>query len=155
MPLFEISVVIFLVLVNGVLAMAELAVVSARPARLRSMAERGSSGARAALSLAADPGLTIIAYTAPEHTPAHDALQQEAEQLAQTAVREAMGSDADTVECVVEEAPPVQALTTAARDADLLVVGSRGLGGFTGLLLGSVSTQCAQHAPCPVVIIRP
>ena len=86
---------------------------------------------------------------------AHDALQQEAEQLAQTAVREAMGSDADTVECVVEEAPPVQALTTAARDADLLVVGSRGLGGFTGLLLGSVSTQCAQHAPCPVVIIRP
>jgi nucleotide-binding universal stress UspA family protein len=37
--------------------------------------------------------------------------------------------------------------------ADLLVVGSRGYGGFRGLLLGSVSQQCAQHAPCPVVII--
>lgn len=56
MPLFEIAVVILLVLINGVLAMAELAVVSARPARLRAMAENGSSGARIALALAADPG---------------------------------------------------------------------------------------------------
>lgn len=86
---------------------------------------------------------------------AHDALQQDAEQSAHTAVRKALGADADTVERVVTEGPPVQALTAAARDADLLVVGSRGRGGFTGLLLGSVSTQCAQHAPCPVVIIRP
>ncbi|BDB42140.1 universal stress protein [Mycobacterium kiyosense] len=85
---------------------------------------------------------------------AHGALQQEAEQLSQTAVRAALGADADAVERVVEEASPVRALTAAARDADLLVVGSRGRGGFTGLLLGSVSTQCAQHAPCPVVIIR-
>ncbi len=45
-------------------------------------------------------------------------------------------------------------LTDAAADAELLVVGSRGLGGFEGLLLGSVSYQCAQRAPCPVVIVR-
>ncbi|MBS9476781.1 hemolysin family protein [Ancylobacter radicis] len=56
MPVFEIAVVVLLVLINGVLAMAELSVVSARPARLRSMADNGSSGARIALSLAADPG---------------------------------------------------------------------------------------------------
>ncbi len=56
MPLFEIAVVVLLVLINGVLAMAELSVVSSRPARLRSRAEQGSAGARAALSLAADPG---------------------------------------------------------------------------------------------------
>ncbi len=56
MPLFEIAVVVLLVLINGVLAMAELSVVSARPARLRAMADNGSRGARIALALAADPG---------------------------------------------------------------------------------------------------
>jgi nucleotide-binding universal stress UspA family protein len=44
-------------------------------------------------------------------------------------------------------------LLEEAADADLLVVGSRGLGGFRGLLLGSVSQQCAHHAPCPLVIV--
>ena len=48
---------------------------------------------------------------------------------------------------------PAEALLRVAAGADLLVVGSRGRGGFTGLLLGSVSQQCAHHAPCPLVII--
>jgi nucleotide-binding universal stress UspA family protein len=47
------------------------------------------------------------------------------------------------------------AVLRAARDADLVVVGSRGLGGFKGLLLGSVSTPVAHHAPCPVVVVPP
>lgn len=44
-------------------------------------------------------------------------------------------------------------LLASAEEADLLVVGSRGHGGFVGLLLGSVSNQIASHAPCPVVIV--
>ena len=45
-------------------------------------------------------------------------------------------------------------LIEAARNADMLVLGSRGRGGFAGLKLGSVSQECVQHAVCPVVIIK-
>ena len=48
---------------------------------------------------------------------------------------------------------PAEALLAAAADADLLVVGSRGAGGYKRLLMGSVSTQVTHHAPCPVVVI--
>jgi nucleotide-binding universal stress UspA family protein len=64
-------------------------------------------------------------------------------------VREA-GVDADAS---VVEGQAADALIDAAAQADLLVVGSRGHGGFVGLLLGSVSGQCAHHAPCPLVIV--
>jgi nucleotide-binding universal stress UspA family protein len=48
---------------------------------------------------------------------------------------------------------PAEALLEAAADADMLVVGSRGAGGFRRLLMGSVSTQVTHHAHCPVVVI--
>jgi nucleotide-binding universal stress UspA family protein len=48
---------------------------------------------------------------------------------------------------------PSEALLDAAADADMIVVGSRGAGGFKRLLMGSVSTQVSQHAHCPVVVI--
>ncbi|HSP74528.1 MAG TPA: universal stress protein [Gaiellaceae bacterium] len=57
------------------------------------------------------------------------------------------------VERIVREGQPAEVLVEAAEDAELLVVGSRGLGGFRGLLLGSVGQQCAHHARCPVVIV--
>ena len=54
----------------------------------------------------------------------------------------------------IESSRPAQTLVEHSKEADLLVVGSRGRGGFKSLMLGSVSQQCAQHAECPVVIIR-
>ncbi|MEU9044915.1 MULTISPECIES: universal stress protein [unclassified Kitasatospora] len=49
---------------------------------------------------------------------------------------------------------PSDVLLDASKGAEVLVVGSHGRGGFTRALLGSVSTRCAQHAACPVVIVR-
>lgn len=57
------------------------------------------------------------------------------------------------VERIVAHGRAAPTLIDAAKGADLLVVGSRGLGGFMGLLLGSVSHQVASHSPCPLVIV--
>ena len=57
------------------------------------------------------------------------------------------------VQTVVDYGNAARVLLDQARDADLLVVGARGYGGFKGLLMGSVSQQCATHAVCPTVIV--
>jgi nucleotide-binding universal stress UspA family protein len=59
----------------------------------------------------------------------------------------------DPVRRVIKPGTGAQVLVEQAADADLVVVGSRGLGGFKGLLLGSVSQQVAHHAACPVVVL--
>lgn len=58
------------------------------------------------------------------------------------------------VEQRVLEGHPAEILLSQAEGADLLVVGSRGHGGFAGALLGSVSNSCVHHATCPVVVIH-
>lgn len=75
------------------------------------------------------------------------------------ALDEAISQTADPASSVkvsasVQEGNTAEVLLEAAEGADLLVVGSRGHGGFTGALLGSVSQHCAHHAPCPLVIVR-
>jgi nucleotide-binding universal stress UspA family protein len=99
-----------------------------------------------------------LVYGGPGFAPQLDsavdeAFKEVAEESAMTAARTAREVDVD-VEMDVEHGQAVEKLLEAAADAEMLVVGSRGHGGFAGLMLGSVSSQCAHHAPCPLVIVR-
>jgi nucleotide-binding universal stress UspA family protein len=83
------------------------------------------------------------------------ALAAEARALAEDTVREVLGPQPDVpIVTEVHQGHPAVVLVDAARGADLLGVGSRGHGAFTGMLLGSVSEYCVTHADCPVVVFR-
>lgn len=89
-----------------------------------------------------------------------EAAQERAQELAGELV-EQLVHDLGPVEGVtvtpvaITDRRAAAALVARSENADMLVVGSRGRGGFSGLLLGSVSQQCAAHAHCPVTIISP
>jgi nucleotide-binding universal stress UspA family protein len=90
----------------------------------------------------------------PEIADIHE-LREAAAAALDATLREALPDfDEVTIEQRVVEGTPGAVLVDESHDADLLVVGSRGRGGFAQLLLGSVSQQCAHHAACPVVIVR-
>ncbi|TVR29763.1 MAG: universal stress protein [Nitriliruptor sp.] len=65
-----------------------------------------------------------------------------------------VGEDVRVIK-TVQAGGAASVLTQVAEGADLLVVGARGLGGFRGLLMGSVSQQSVTHSPCPVVVLTP
>jgi nucleotide-binding universal stress UspA family protein len=82
-------------------------------------------------------------------------LRGAAEAALEEMLRESIGgTDGVAIERRVVEGRPAPVLVDESTGADLLVVGSRGHGGFTGLLLGSVSQQCVHHAACPVVVVH-
>jgi nucleotide-binding universal stress UspA family protein len=78
-----------------------------------------------------------------------------AERALNDSIEAALGpSPGLAIERLLVEDAPGEGLVTAARDADLLVVGTHGRGRIAQALLGSVSQHAAQHATCPVVIVR-
>ena len=89
--------------------------------------------------------------------PADDPDQEKARQAAEAAAAKAVGAAGEpkpasvTVRAV--SGIPAQELIKASEDAELVVVGSRGGGGFATLMLGSTSTQVVHHAKCPVVVV--
>ncbi|CAL9653896.1 universal stress protein [Streptomyces sp. enrichment culture] len=132
----------------------------------------GSPSSREALRWAARQaaltGGTVLALTSWDYPQYHgalgwlppssgdeEALEARAREDLVRCVEETLGArpSAD-VRTEVQYGTPASVLLRAARDASLLVVGSRGLGGCAGLLLGSVAQHCVQHAACPVVVVR-
>ncbi len=85
--------------------------------------------------------------------PPSAALEHDAEERMDRFMSALDVPDGVSVTGSVRRGPPAQVLLEAAEDADMVVVGSRGLGGFAGLLLGSVARRVTHLAPCPVVVV--
>ena len=131
----------------------------------------GSPGSRKALiwaaAEAADHLADLVAITAWERTlipplgnpsvpqtRAPDPDQRAIEDLL-TVIKEELGADPPVlVQPRVKQGNPAEVLIEESANSDLLVVGTRGHGGFAGLVLGSVSQHVAAYAKCPVAIIR-
>ena len=102
------------------------------------------------------PVMTYAPGIVPPPTFAREDLETEARHVLNTTVDAVVGDAGPglPVERVIVEGSAAKQLIESSRHADMLVVGHRGHGGFTGLLLGSVAEQCAVHAGCPAVITR-
>jgi nucleotide-binding universal stress UspA family protein len=102
------------------------------------------------------PSLALTSYgdaTLPVGTMAD--VEKQAETVAHACVAEVMGDALDPpIDLVVRQGHPAAVLLQEAKGASLIVVGSRGRGGFSGAVLGSVSTNVVHHAECPVVVLR-
>jgi nucleotide-binding universal stress UspA family protein len=117
---------------------------------------------RYAATMAKVLGARVTAVTCWRYPPAYDNFvplqwspESDAEQVLKEAVATAFGDTPPAgLRTLVRQGQPASVLIDESADADMLVVGSRGLGGFAGLLLGSVSAAVAAHARCPVLVLR-
>ena len=101
------------------------------------------------------PRPELVGMTMVVTLPSDDELREASEQVLADALAAVGGADGVTVTQHVGSGGPASVLVESAKDAELLVIGSRGLGGFRGMLLGSVTQQVIAHAPCPVVVLTP
>lgn len=95
-------------------------------------------------------------YGSASHYGDDAALTEKAKEAAQAEtdqVLAAAGSQPTSVTVTAVHGLPVDELVKASEGADMIVLGRRGMGGFVRLLMGSVSSQVAQHALCPVLIV--
>lgn len=83
----------------------------------------------------------------------YNSFEVNAHTLLDETIEDVAGEESQVVKRV-ERGHPAIALVAASKSAQLLVVGSRGHGAFVGMLMGSVSQHCVQHAQCPVVVMR-
>jgi nucleotide-binding universal stress UspA family protein len=100
-------------------------------------------------------GLATSMAQGPYGLPNTTILEEEASLRLQSCIEALGDTSAAEVRAEVLEGQPASVLLELSHKADLVVVGSRGHGGFASLLLGSVSAQVVQHAHCSVVVVRP
>lgn len=96
-----------------------------------------------------------VLETAAGEIVAEESPQQIAEKVQADALTTTESEGVAATGQIVHSDSAASAIIKAARDADLVVVGARGHGGFPGLDLGSAATQIITHAPCPVLVVRP
>jgi nucleotide-binding universal stress UspA family protein len=96
-------------------------------------------------------GMAVYADDPARTEQAREAAQTETDKV----LAELDGPHPESVTVKAVHGFPVEELINAGKDADLIVLGSRGAGGFTRLLMGSVAAQVTQHAFCPVLIVSP
>ena len=101
------------------------------------------------------PTPELVALPAVVTLPSDDELRVAAREVIDEQLQKVGGSDEVEITTTVRSGGAAAVLCEVAEGADLLVVGARGLGGFRGLLLGSVTHQVVAHAPCPVVVTVP
>lgn len=101
------------------------------------------------------PTPELVALPAVVTLPSDDELRAAADEVISEQIEKAGGAGDVAVTRTVRSGGAAAVLCEVAKGADLLVVGARGLGGFRGLLLGSVTHQVVAHSPCPVVVTVP
>jgi nucleotide-binding universal stress UspA family protein len=100
------------------------------------------------------PGMVPL-QTRPDRDAVADLIRSERERaLAAAAERAAQTAAGVLIDAVRLENQPAQAVTESGSGASMLVLGSRGIGAFAAMVLGSVSRYAAAHASCPVVVVR-
>ncbi len=90
----------------------------------------------------------------PEDRSEEQHAQQATQEIVNKLISDLGGGSPESVTVKRVSGAPAQILIEASADADLVVVGSRGAGGFANLLTGSVSSKVVNHAACPVVVVR-
>ena len=93
--------------------------------------------------------------TSPQDLEVTEQTQAAVKAEADTALASLEGPHPESVTVTAVHGFPVEELINASKEANLVVLGSRGAGGFTRLMLGSTAGQVVQHAHCPVVIVPP
>lgn len=133
---------------------------ASRTALVAALDEAGRRGAAVEAVAVYHPGddwTDLYSFTSPGYGGIRADVERGARQMTEEVVASVRASGAAPVEVrtVFTEGRPSEVLAERSRDAELLVLGSRGLAGFSGLVLGSVTLRCLNAAACPVMVLHP